>query len=790
MNKYRKTRRKNSKLNSIFRTKKHKILSTKYYGFRSPKHNKTRKRRKVPHSKMMSIKSKFMQNPLNYLPLEDLFLNKNMNNVVMNVNPHLQDQIEKHDQKHQERMVYIQKHIAKPFQKFVHDNQKVIDKIYDEIYARDYSCIVHLLNNSIFSHNLYRVKHKHEDYERIEFKDNCNKRITFFDYNKIAKNYDFFNVFHSYVDSDYFIFSVDLHGNNHCHIFVKKMFENRIKDIEMRQKQKLEIRTHEAFNIVSSNSNGNFIVHEGCIYFISISKNVRYNKLMTYNLETRQIKTIFVNHEKHYFMNIMKTNDKLFVNISRYDGNSLHFVESNKLHTIIPFRKNFYYEIEFMNNTYYVLERSRSKNTIYKTHNFKTKTILHKSKNNVDVFNNLFAFNTKYLLCTCDRYNETYLVIIDLCKNKTKYLSILSRKALGSNSTTQACVNRKLYKINYLITPNSYSANDLYLFVSSYLMPQKTLYIHLEREVMHLLDHSPKNTNMLLHSYYHKNYELSMSHTFPEDEYEDNILYIPNTPHVAVYIMYRKGLILNNKNKCFLMGYGAYGVEFAREYNSRNGGAMYYASLMDRGFVVALAFIRGGNFGGFKFHDEGRMKHRQNVYDDFIKVAKYLIHEKITESSRLAIYGRSAGGLLIGNVINMEPELCNLAILGVPFVMPYNVMIDERNPLAYESHYEFGNPYDPKQRAMIKKQSPYLQVKKDLKYPHIFMYANIYDSLTPYTEGFNLYHKLKECDVFKSNQRDLIYHLNTKYGHTQASKSREQHREFAIYMAIILKYIK
>ena len=272
MHKNDKTKKKhrNSKLNSIFRTKKHKILSTKYHGFRSQKHNKTRKLRKIPHKKMLNIKRNFMNNPLNYLPLEDLFLNKNMNNMEMNVNPHLNRQIKAQDKKHEDKLKYIKKHITIPFDKLVHKKEDLINKIYEEIMAREYDVLQCPMNNSTFNYNLYSIKDKNHDYPTLEFKDNCDHRFMFFDYNKVSKNYDYFNVYHSYVDQNYFIFSVDLHGNNHCHIFVKNLFENKIRDIEYNQKHKIEIRTHEAFNVVSSNSNGNFIVHEGSIYFVSI----------------------------------------------------------------------------------------------------------------------------------------------------------------------------------------------------------------------------------------------------------------------------------------------------------------------------------------------------------------------------------------------------------------------------------------------------------------------------------------------------------------------------------------
>ena len=780
--------KKTKKLHKIFDNKKHKILLTKYYGFDNKKGSK--KSKTVPKHKIKSIKKRFLNKPLNFLPLEDLFLNKNMNNLEINVNPYVKQELQRENDKHKNKLNYIRNDVNKKYKEIINQNKGKVNKIYDEILSREYDINQLLFNNSVFDYNIYEIFYKNLNYPKLVFKNNCGNEFTFFDFNKIAKKFEYFKIGNIFINDEYFIFSADLYGNNLYHIFFKKLFENSIKDIELKTKRPFRIRTHDYFNIVSSNSNGNFIYDNNNLYFISTAKDYVYNELFYYNLETNYIKKLFKNKDEYSFFNIFKTNGKIFVNICRYDGNSLHFIDGNKINTIIPFRKNYNYEIDFLNNTYFILENFKSNNAIYKTFNFKTKTLLHKSNNKADVFENLYVFNSKFILCTCKRYNETYLVIINLCNNKTKYLLILSENALSKYSNNKISTQRNFYNITYKTTPNSFSANDLYIFVTSFLVPRKTLYVHLEREVMHLLDDTTKSSSMLLHSYYNNNYKLLINNKFNESDYEDKLIYIPNTPKVAVYLMYKKGLKLNNKNKCLLLGYGAYGTDFTNIFKSTNGGAFYYTSLMDRGFVIAISYIRGGLFGGYNFHKDGRMKNRKNVYNDFIKISKFLINNNITEPNRFAIYGRSAGGLLIGNVINMEPELYKLAILGVPFVMPYNVMVDKNNPLAYESHYEFGNPLDSKQRETIKKQSPYLQVKKDKSYPNVFMYANIYDSLTPYSEGYNYYHKLKECDVFKNNKRDLVYFLNDKYGHKQSSKKLEKIYDFACFFTVITKYIQ
>ena len=777
-NKYKNNKTK--KLDKIFNKKKSKILFTKYYGLHKKKENK----KVPPNSVIQNIKDDFKESPSNYLPIENLFNSKNMNKLDFNPNPYIKTQIDKNDKKYRKRLDYINNELNRKFKDIIKTNKTKVKNLYDQFLSRDYDYKKELFDSSE-DYNIYKIQEKYSNYPKLVFETNCGKQITFFDFNKIAEKYDYFDIGYFELYNKMLIFSVDLYGNGLYHIFIKKMYENKINEINVKHNKGIKIQTHTFYDVISSNSNGNFVCLYNYIYFVATTKDLSYNKLYRYDIEKKKNKIIYSNNDPHYFIHIFCLKNELFMNISRYDGNSLHIynVNNNKFNTILPFKKDFTYEIDIFNNNYYILERFKSSNKIYRTNDFKNKELLHKSSNKEDIYNNLSVLNDKYLITTCKNYENVFLMCTNLCDKNTQKIHIIDTLI---NKNTDV----KLYSIKYIFTQNTQYSNDFYVEIKSFLFPSKTLYVNLDKKLMHVLEDSPKNSNMLLHSYYKKNYESIIKNKIDSENYKSKLLFIPNTPKVAVYLIYKKDLKLDGKNKCLLKGYGAYGSDITSNYLSKNGGLMYYKSLLDEDFVIAIAYIRGGQFGGFKFHKEGRNQYRKNVYNDFIKVAKYLINQNITESQRLAIYGRSAGGLLVGNVINMEPELCKLAILGVPFVMPYHAMLDKTNPLAYESHFEFGNPYDKKEREEIKKYSPYLQVDKEKEYPNIYIFSNLYDSKTPYNEGYSYYHKLKECDVFKNNKKDLIYYLNNKYGHHQASKHLENKYEMACFFTIIMNYIK
>lgn len=228
-------------------------------------------------------------------------------------------------------------------------------------------------------------------------------------------------------------------------------------------------------------------------------------------------------------------------------------------------------------------------------------------------------------------------------------------------------------------------------------------------------------------------------------------------------------------SKCLLIGYGSYNTIDMPKYSP------HYVALILEGWTIVIAHLRGGGEYGYKGYNEGRLIHKKNTFIDFIKIADYLVNHKYTTYKKLAIWGRSAGGLLISNVLNMRPDICNFAILGVPFVMPKETMADYKNPLGLESRSEYANSIDIE---------PIKNINLSHNYPNIFIYTNYYDTLVPYKEPLNYYNAIKEARVFRENEKEVNIYIDNKYGHVQGSSTESKIHMYSIIFGQLNKYIK
>jgi oligopeptidase B len=196
---------------------------------------------------------------------------------------------------------------------------------------------------------------------------------------------------------------------------------------------------------------------------------------------------------------------------------------------------------------------------------------------------------------------------------------------------------------------------------------------------------------------------------------------------VPVSLVYRKDIPRDRSAPCLLTGYGSYGMSYTPEFDRDK------LSLLDRGFVVGIAHIRGGMELGFHWYDEGRLRNKMNTFTDFIDCAEDLIRAGYTSSDRLFIEGRSAGGLLMGAVVNLRPDLFKGALIGVPFVDVLTTMSDPTLPLTTSEYTEWGNPADPEDYATMKRYSPYDNLRAG-RYPHLLVTTSLADSQVQYFE--------------------------------------------------------
>jgi oligopeptidase B len=245
---------------------------------------------------------------------------------------------------------------------------------------------------------------------------------------------------------------------------------------------------------------------------------------------------------------------------------------------------------------------------------------------------------------------------------------------------------------------------------------------------------------------------------------------------VPISLVYRKGLRLDGRAPMLLTAYGSYGASMSPTFSSNR------LSLLDRGVVFGLAYIRGGGEMGEEWREQGRMMQKLNTFYDFVDCAEYLIKNKYTSPDRLVIQGASAGGLLVATVVNMRPDLFKAVVAQVPFVDAMNTMLDATLPLTTSEYIEWGNPNEKPAFDYIIKYSPYDNIKAQ-KYPAMLVQVSFNDSQVPYWEGTKFVAKLRAT---KTDDNPLLLKANLGAGHGGASGRYDALHETAFTNAFVL----
>lgn len=245
---------------------------------------------------------------------------------------------------------------------------------------------------------------------------------------------------------------------------------------------------------------------------------------------------------------------------------------------------------------------------------------------------------------------------------------------------------------------------------------------------------------------------------------------------VPMAVLYKKGLEKTGDNPALLVSYGSYGIPTEANFNST------LFSLTDRGFVCVLASIRGGDDLGEEWYEDGKLLKKKNTFTDFIACAEHLIAQKYTQPKKLAIMGGSAGGLLMGAVVNMRPDLFQAVLALVPFVDVINTMQDKTLPLTTQEYEQWGNPAEKEYFDYMMSYSPYDNVGKK-NYPNILATGGLYDSQVGFHEPTKWVAKLR---AMKTDQNLTLLHINMASGHGGASGRFDRLKDTAFYYAFIL----
>lgn len=269
-----------------------------------------------------------------------------------------------------------------------------------------------------------------------------------------------------------------------------------------------------------------------------------------------------------------------------------------------------------------------------------------------------------------------------------------------------------------------------------------------------------------------------MGGKFDKSNYKSERIWAPSRDgkKIPISLVYHKNTSLDKNTPLLLYAYGSYGATISDGFSTTR------LSLLDRGFIYAIAHIRGGQYLGREWYEDGKMLNKKNTFTDFVDCSKFLIENSYTSANHLYAMGGSAGGLLMGAIVNMNPELYNGVIAAVPFVDVVSTMSDESIPLTTGEYDEWGNPNDKEYYDYIKSYSPYDQVKTQ-DYPNILVTTGFHDSQVQYWEPAKWVAKLREL---KTDSNLLLLKTNMDAGHGGASGRFEALKETAMEYTFLL----
>ncbi len=484
---------------------------------------------------------------------------------------------------------------------------------------------------------------------------------------------------------------------------------------------------------------------------------LRPQKIFRHILGTPVEKDVLIFYEEDETFNsfVYKTkSDKYMMIVSSSTlSDEYKFLDANdpmgKFTIIQPRERNLEYSVDHYKDKFYIVTNLEAKNfRLMETPvnspgkaNWK-ELIAHRE----DVYLNDIEIFTDYLVVEERKNGLNQLRIINWNDGTEHYLDFGEEVYVANTSTNPEFDSKWLrYSYSSLTTPNS---------VYDYNMDTHEKKLLKQQEVIGDFDPS--------------NYEAKRLYATASDGVK-----------VPISLVYRKGIRLDGKNPLLLYGYGSYGYTIDPYFNSVR------LSLLDRGFVYAIAHVRGGQIYGRQWYEDGKLFKKMNTFTDFNSCAAYLIEQKYTGTDKLFAQGGSAGGLLMGAIVNLRPDLYKGIIADVPFVDVVTTMLDEDIPLTTAEYDEWGNPNEQDYYAYMLSYSPYDNVEpKD--YPAMLVTTGLYDSQVQYWEPAKWVAKLRDM---KTDNHLLLLHTNMEAGHGGASGRFERYKETAMEYAFMFKLL-
>ena len=643
-------------------------------------------------------------------------------------------------------------------------NQKVIDYLnsendYRNSYMEDYKG----LENELFEEIKSRIK---EDDSSVPYLDNgyyyytrfekgkqypiyCRKKDNLkndeeilIDVNKMSQGHEYFR-----------IGGIDISPNNKIMAYSVDTISRRLYTVHFKNLETGEKNTHT----ISNTSGGVSWANDNMTLFYNQknTKTLRTEKVMrhSFNQNQKDEQVYFEKDDEFNLYSYKSKSGKYIIIVSgKTISDEIRFLNANEPNGEFKiFQKRvdgLEYSIDHLNDKWYV------RTNINDSKNFKL-MVCDEDKTSSDNWKEFIKHRKNVLLEGVEVFNDFF--VITERENGQRRFNVISNKdgeshyidfeeeVFSAYSSVNSEINSKTFRYGYssMTTPNS---------TIEYNLIKKTKTVLKEAEIL--------------------------GGTFDKNNYESMLVWADarDGKKVPISLVFRKDTYKKGKNPLLLYGYGSYGSTNSAGFSSVR------LSLLDRGFVYAIAHIRGSQYLGREWYEDGKMFNKKNTFWDFIDSAKYLGNNSYVDKDQIFAMGGSAGGLLMGAIANMEPEVFKGIVAAVPFVDVVTTMLDETIPLTTFEFDEWGDPKDEESYYYMLSYSPYDQVEEK-DYPAIFITTGYHDSQVQYFEPAKWIARLRDK---RTNNEPLLMYCNMDAGHGGASGRFEAYKETAMEYAFLI----
>lgn len=645
------------------------------------------------------------------------------------------------------------------------DSTKVVDyltaenKYYDTMMSG-----TNALQEKLYAEMKARIKEKDESvpvfkngyyyYNRVEegkdYYVYCRKKGTLdakeeilLDVNKMAEGHNYFSAtgFDVSMDNKLLAYATDTVS--------RRQYVIQVKNLE----------TGEIYKDVVTNAEGGAVWANDNKTFFYTAKNpvtLLSEKIKKHVLGTDAAtdKTVYEEKDQSNYIGVGKTKSDKFIIIgsSATLSSEYRFIDAAKPNDAFkvfqPRMKEVLYDVDHANDKFYIRTNQNAKN-------FKVMTCA-ENKTDSSNWKELIAHNDSILIQGFDLF-KNFLAVSER-KNGLTQVHIINTQ---NNASHYLAFDEPAYTASLAYTPD-YNSDVVRFNYTSLTTPSSVYDYNMSTKAKKLM----------------KQQEVVGGYNIGDYVTERVYATAKDGTKIPVSIVYKKGFNKDGNAPLQLYGYGSYGASMDASFSSGR------LSLLNRGFAFAIAHIRGGEEMGRYWYEDGKMMKKKNTFTDFIDCAEFLIANKYTSTAHLYASGGSAGGLLMGAVVNMRPDLWHGVIAGVPFVDVLTTMSDPTIPLTTNEYDEWGNPANKESYLYMKSYSPYDNVEKKA-YPNMLVTTGLHDSQVQYFEPAKWVVKLREM---KTDKNILLLHTDMEVGHGGASgrfKSlKDRAREFAFFLSL------